>query len=82
MKKIGYSLISGIILINLLLVSSLFMINGYGAIEEIDAEFGEAPIIDGEIDDSTGYIELDRVYTCSLPRPGLRVDIPLLTSEV
>lgn len=35
-----------------------------------------------EIDDSTGYIELDRVYTCSLPRPGLRVDIPLLTPEV
>jgi len=34
-----------------------------------------------EIDDSTGYIELDRVYTCSLPRPGLRVDIPLLTPE-
>jgi len=35
-----------------------------------------------EIDDSTGYIELDRVYTCSLPRPGLRVDIPMLTPEV
>jgi hypothetical protein len=34
-----------------------------------------------EIDDSTGYIELDRVYACSLPRPGLRVDIPLLTPE-
>lgn len=34
-----------------------------------------------EIDDSTGYIELDRVYTCSLPRPGVRVDIPMLTRE-
>jgi hypothetical protein len=34
-----------------------------------------------EIDDSTGYVELDRVYTCSLPRPGLRVDVPLLTPE-
>jgi hypothetical protein len=34
-----------------------------------------------EVDDSTGYIELDRVYTCSLPRPGLRVDLPLLTLE-
>ena len=32
-----------------------------------------------EIDDSTGYIELDRVYTCSLPRPGVRVDVPMLT---
>ncbi|MFX1605782.1 MAG: hypothetical protein ACFFDD_07730 [Promethearchaeota archaeon] len=35
-----------------------------------------------EIDDSTGYIELDRVYTCSLPRPGVRVDVPMLTPEV
>ncbi|MFW9787009.1 MAG: hypothetical protein ACFFE2_00075 [Candidatus Thorarchaeota archaeon] len=34
-----------------------------------------------EIDDSTGYIELDRVYTCSLPRPGVRVDKPMLTPE-
>lgn len=35
-----------------------------------------------EIDDSTGYIELDRVFTCSLPRPGERVDIPMLSPEV
>jgi hypothetical protein len=35
-----------------------------------------------EIDDSTGYIDLDRVYTCSLPRPGVRVDIPMLSPEV
>lgn len=34
-----------------------------------------------EIDDSTGYVELDRIYTCSLPRPGERVDIPMLTPE-
>lgn len=31
-----------------------------------------------EIDEKLGYIVLDRVYTCSLPRPGLRVDIPLI----
>lgn len=34
-----------------------------------------------EIDSNTGYIELDRVYTCSLPRPGERVDIPMLSRE-
>ncbi|MFX0044585.1 MAG: hypothetical protein ACFE8Z_01935 [Candidatus Hermodarchaeota archaeon] len=34
-----------------------------------------------EINESTGYIELDRVYTCSLPRPGERVDIPMLSRE-
>ncbi|MFW9974867.1 MAG: hypothetical protein ACFFDQ_06365 [Candidatus Thorarchaeota archaeon] len=35
-----------------------------------------------EIDESTGLIELDRVYTCSLPRPGLRVDLPLLKPNI
>jgi len=29
---------------------------------------------------NTGYIQLDRVYSCSLPRPGLRIDLPLVTS--
>ncbi len=32
-----------------------------------------------EINDSTGYVKFDRVYACSLPRPGIRVDLPLLT---
>jgi len=52
LKKICYSTLSGIILINFLLVSSLFVIKSFGATEEFDATFGEAPIIDGEIDDS------------------------------
>lgn len=34
-----------------------------------------------EIDDSTGYIRLDHVYACSLPRPGVRVDLPMLVPE-
>ncbi|MBN2231141.1 MAG: hypothetical protein JW779_16270 [Candidatus Thorarchaeota archaeon] len=34
-----------------------------------------------ELNDSTGYIKLDRVYACSLPRPGVRVDIPMLMPE-
>ena len=34
-----------------------------------------------EINDSTGYVTFDRVYACSLPRPGIRVDLPLLTRE-
>ncbi len=33
------------------------------------------------IDESTGYVRLEEVYACSLPRPGVRVDIPLLTRE-
>ncbi len=31
-----------------------------------------------EIDRPTAYVQLDRVYGCSLPRPGERVDIPML----
>jgi hypothetical protein len=34
-----------------------------------------------EIDENTAYVELDRVYTGSLPRPGERVDIPMLKPE-
>lgn len=30
------------------------------------------------ISDSIGVIDLDRVYACSLPRPGVRVDLPML----
>jgi hypothetical protein len=32
-----------------------------------------------EIDENTAFVTLDRVYACSLPRPGVRVDIPMLT---
>jgi hypothetical protein len=67
LKKLSYIILSGIILTNLLLVSSLFIINSYGAAEEIDAEFGEAPIIDGEIDDSTNEWKnaFKAFYLCS-----------------
>jgi hypothetical protein len=29
-----------------------------------------------ELDEGTAAVDLDRVYVCSLPRPGLRIDIP------
>ncbi|MHA1734787.1 MAG: pyridoxamine 5'-phosphate oxidase family protein [Candidatus Thorarchaeota archaeon] len=31
-----------------------------------------------ELDDTTGYVLVDRAYVCSLPRPGERVDVPML----
>ena len=34
-----------------------------------------------EIDENNAYIILDRVYACSLPRPGVRVDLPMLSRE-
>ncbi|MBE0526965.1 MAG: hypothetical protein IH631_08480 [Candidatus Thorarchaeota archaeon] len=34
-----------------------------------------------EIDENTAYVTLDRVYACSLPRPGVRFDLPMLTRE-
>jgi hypothetical protein len=34
-----------------------------------------------DVNSSTGYIQLDQVYACSLPRPGVRVDIPMLVRE-
>ncbi len=35
-----------------------------------------------QISGSKGLIDLDRVYTCSLPRPGLRVDRPLIKKDM
>jgi hypothetical protein len=29
-----------------------------------------------ELNDGTAAVDLDRVYVCSLPRPGLRIDVP------
>lgn len=49
------------------------MINGYGAIEEIDAEFGEAPIIDGEIDDSTD--EWKKAFKTHINLTDLPIDL-------
>ncbi|MFW9844479.1 MAG: hypothetical protein ACFFEV_07875 [Candidatus Thorarchaeota archaeon] len=34
-----------------------------------------------EIDENNAYVTLDRVYACSLPRPGVRVDLPMLARE-
>ncbi len=31
-----------------------------------------------ELDANTGFVEIDRAYVCSLPRPGERVDVPLV----
>ncbi len=31
-----------------------------------------------ELDSNTGFVEIDRAYVCSLPRPGARVDVPLV----
>ncbi|MFX1303323.1 MAG: hypothetical protein ACFE9X_08205 [Promethearchaeota archaeon] len=53
MKKIFLKGIICIIIINITISSWLFISDSYGATEEIDSEFGEAPIIDGYIDISS-----------------------------
>ena len=73
MKKIGYFILRVTILINLLLVSSLLIINSYGAAEEIDAEFGEAPKIDGIIDDTAN--EWKNAFKTQINLTDLPVDL-------
>jgi hypothetical protein len=34
-----------------------------------------------ELSPKIAIVEIDRVYACSLPRPGVRVDIPMLTPD-
>jgi hypothetical protein len=79
LKKIGYSILSGIIIINFLLISSLFIINSYGAAEEIDAEFGKAPIIDGDIDDSTD--EWKKAYKTQINLTDLPIDLWVMQDD-
>ena len=52
MKKLGSKLIVGFLFGNLILLSFFPILNNYGAAVEINPKFGEAPIIDGIIDDS------------------------------
>jgi hypothetical protein len=66
-------MLSGTILIYFLIVSSLFIINCYGAAEEIDAEFGEAPIIDGDIDDSAS--EWKNAFKTQINLTDLPIDL-------
>lgn len=80
MKKIGYSILSGIILINLLLVSSFFIIKSYGAAEEIDAKFGVAPIIDGVIDDTAD--EWKKAFKTQLNLTDLPIDLWVMQNNL
>jgi hypothetical protein len=34
-----------------------------------------------ELSSTKAIVDIDRVYACSLPRPGVRVDIPMLTPD-
>ena len=54
MRKTTFFALIWILLLNISIATSFCVINGYGDAVEIDPEFGQAPIIDGNIDDSTG----------------------------
>ncbi|MHA1933511.1 MAG: hypothetical protein ACW96X_13285 [Promethearchaeota archaeon] len=62
-----------------MLVSSLFIINSYGAVEEIDAEFGEAPIIDGIIDDSIN--EWKKAFKTHINLTDLPIDLWIMQDK-
>ena len=53
MNKLTFKAFTWILLINISLFSIIPIINSYGAATEIDLRFGDAPVIDGNIDDST-----------------------------
>ncbi|MFW9900224.1 MAG: hypothetical protein ACFFDY_02920 [Candidatus Thorarchaeota archaeon] len=50
MKKRTFSVVLCIAMVLLTVNSLLFVLDGYGASEEIDSKFGESPVIDGYID--------------------------------
>ena len=54
MRKTTFFVSVWILLLSISIASSFYITNGYGAAVEIDPEFGQAPNIDGNIDESTG----------------------------
>jgi hypothetical protein len=60
-------------LLNISIVSSFYIINGYGAVVEIDPEFGKAPNIDGNIDDSIG--EWNKAIKTQINLTDLPIDL-------
>ncbi|MFW9896781.1 MAG: hypothetical protein ACFFD7_13330, partial [Candidatus Thorarchaeota archaeon] len=62
-----------------MIVSSLFIINCHGAAEEIDAEFGQAPIIDGNIDDSAN--EWKNAYKTQINLTDLPIDLWVMQDD-
>ena len=54
MKKLAVKIFAWILLVNISLFSIIPILNSYGAATEINPLFGDAPVIDGNIDDSTG----------------------------
>ena len=54
MKKHTFRILICTLIANLTIIPLFFIINSYGATEEIDSEFGESPKIDGYIDILSG----------------------------
>ncbi|HEC40818.1 hypothetical protein LCGC14_0480590 [marine sediment metagenome] len=54
MKKLAVKIFAWILFVNISLFSIIPILNSYGAATEINPLFGDAPVINGNIDDSTG----------------------------
>ncbi|MFW9999917.1 MAG: hypothetical protein ACFE9Q_05585 [Candidatus Hodarchaeota archaeon] len=50
MKKNNFIVLICVLITNLTIFPLFYVVNSYGATEEIDSEFGESPLIDGYID--------------------------------
>ncbi|MFX0080161.1 MAG: hypothetical protein ACFE94_00245 [Candidatus Hodarchaeota archaeon] len=73
MRKIAFFVLLWILLVNISIVSSFYIISSYGAAVEINPEFGQAPIIDGNIDDSIG--EWNKSFKTQINLTDLPIDL-------
>ena len=80
MKKLAFNVVVWILLANVSLVSFLLTTNGYGVTEEINPEFGDAPVIDGYIDNSIK--EWNKATKVQINLTGLPIKFWVMQNDV
>lgn len=78
MRKLALKILLSIFILNIIFSSVLFIIPCRGALEEIDPNFGKAPIIDGEIDSFAN--EWDEAYKTKTNLTDLPIDLWVMQS--
>jgi len=79
LRKLILKILLSIFIINIFFISVLFTIPCYGALEEIDPNFGKAPIIDGQIDSFAN--EWDEAYKIQTNLTDLPINLWVMQSS-
>ncbi|MFX1327067.1 MAG: hypothetical protein ACFE91_02845 [Promethearchaeota archaeon] len=79
MKKVVFTILSYIVILNIIINSCFFISNSYGILNEIDSEFGDSPVIDGYIDYSKN--EWNKATKVSILLEGLPISLWVMQDD-